>query len=48
MRSLTPASRVAVKIVNDELIRTLGEPGRLNLGAQSPAVISVGGFARGG
>ena len=43
MRSLTPGQQV-VKIVNDELIRTLGEPGRLNLGAQSPAVIMLVGL----
>ncbi len=43
MRSLTPGQQV-VKIVNDELVRTLGEPGRLNLGAQSPAVIMLVGL----
>lgn len=43
MRSLTPGQQV-VKIVHDELIRTLGEPGRLNLGAQSPAVIMLVGL----
>lgn len=43
MRSLTPGQQV-VKIVNEELIRTLGEPGRLNLGAQSPAVIMLVGL----
>lgn len=43
MRSLTPGQQV-VKIVHDELITTLGEPGRLNLGAQSPAVIMLVGL----
>lgn len=43
MRSLTPGQQV-VKIVQEELIRTLGEPGRLNLGAQSPAVIMLVGL----
>lgn len=43
MRSLTPGEQV-VKIVHEELIRTLGEPGRLNLGMQSPAVIMLVGL----
>lgn len=43
MRSLTPGQQV-VKIVHEELINTLGEPGRLNLGAQSPAVIMLVGL----
>jgi signal recognition particle subunit SRP54 len=43
MRSLTPGQQV-VKIVNDELVNTLGEPGRLNLGMQSPAVIMLVGL----
>lgn len=43
MRSLTPGQQV-VKIVHDELVSTLGEPGRLNLGAQSPAVIMLVGL----
>jgi len=43
MRSLTPGQQV-VKIVHEELITTLGEPGRLNLGAQSPAVIMLVGL----
>ena len=43
MRSLSPGQQV-VKIVHDELVRTLGEPGRLNLGAQSPAVIMLVGL----
>ncbi len=43
MRSLTPGQQV-VKIVNDELVTTLGEPGRLSLGLQSPAVIMLVGL----
>lgn len=43
MRSLTPGQQV-VKIVREELINTLGEPGRLNLGMQSPAVIMMVGL----
>lgn len=43
MRSLTPGQQV-VKIVHEELIATLGEPGRLNLGMQSPAVILLVGL----
>jgi signal recognition particle subunit SRP54 len=43
MRSLTPGQQV-VKIVRDELVVTLGEPGRLNLGMQSPAVIMLVGL----
>ncbi len=43
MGSLTPGQQV-VKIVHDELITTLGEPGRLNLGMQSPAVIMLVGL----
>lgn len=43
MRSLTPGQQV-VKIVHGELINTLGEPGRLNLGQQSPAVIMLVGL----
>ncbi len=43
MGSLTPGQQV-VKIVHDELITTLGEPGRLNLGLQSPAVIMLVGL----
>lgn len=31
MRSLSPGQQI-IKIVNEELITTLGEPGRLNLG----------------
>jgi signal recognition particle subunit SRP54 len=43
MRSLTPGQQV-VKIVNEELIATLGEPGRLNLGMQSPSVVMLVGL----
>lgn len=43
MRSLSPGQQV-VKIVHEELIATLGEPGRLNLGLQSPAVIMLVGL----
>jgi len=43
MRSLTPGQQV-VKIVHAELVRTLGEPGRLDLGLQSPAVIMLVGL----
>jgi signal recognition particle subunit SRP54 len=43
MQSLSPGQQV-VKIVHDELINTLGEPGRLNLGMQSPAVIMLVGL----
>lgn len=43
MRSLTPGQQV-VKIVHEELIATLGEPGRLNLGMQSPAIIMLVGL----
>ena len=42
-RSMTPGQQV-VKIVHEELINTLGEPGRLNLGMQSPAVIMLVGL----
>lgn len=43
MRSLSPGQQV-VKIVREELISTLGEPERLNLGMQSPAVIMLVGL----
>lgn len=43
MKSLTPGQQV-VKIVHEELIQTLGDPGRLNLGMQSPAVIMLVGL----
>ena len=43
MSSLTPGQQV-VKIVHEELNNTLGEPGRLDLGSQSPAVIMLVGL----
>ncbi len=43
MKSLTPGQQV-VKIVHEELISTLGEPGRLELGTQSPTVIMLVGL----
>lgn len=43
MRSLTPAQQV-VKIVNEELVATLGEPARLNLGGATPHVIMLVGL----
>jgi signal recognition particle subunit SRP54 len=43
MRSLTPAQQV-VKIVNEELIATLGEPARLNLDGPIPHVIMLVGL----
>ena len=43
MRSLTPAQQV-VKIVHEELVRTLGEPGRLDFSGQPPHVIMLVGL----
>jgi signal recognition particle subunit SRP54 len=43
MQSLTPAQQV-VKIVNEELIATLGEPARLNLDGSTPHVIMLVGL----
>ncbi|RME80732.1 MAG: signal recognition particle protein [Caldilineae bacterium] len=43
MRSLTPAQQV-VKIVHEELIRTLGESARLDLSGQPPHVIMLVGL----
>ena len=43
MQSLTPAQQV-VKIVNEELIATLGEPARLNLDGPTPHVIMLVGL----
>ncbi len=40
---LSPAQQV-VKIVHDELVHTLGEPGKLDLGKQSPHVIMLVGL----
>jgi signal recognition particle subunit SRP54 len=42
-KSLRPAQQV-IKIVNDELIATLGEAGKLNLGGPSPRVIMLVGL----
>ncbi|UCC88757.1 MAG: signal recognition particle protein [Anaerolineales bacterium] len=43
MRSLTPAQQV-VKIVNEELMATLGEPARLNLDGPTPRTIMLVGL----
>ncbi len=43
MRSLTPAQQV-IKIVHEELIATLGEPGRLDLSGSPPIVIMLVGL----
>lgn len=43
MRNIQPGQQV-VKIVHDELVQTLGEPGRLNLGVQNPTVILMVGL----
>jgi signal recognition particle subunit SRP54 len=43
MRSLTPAQQV-IKIVNQELIATLGEPARLDLSGPSPHVVRLVGL----
>lgn len=43
MRSLTPAQAV-IKIVNDELIATLGEPAHLDLSGNAPHVIMLVGL----
>ena len=43
MKSLTPAQQV-IKIVNEELIATLGEPARLDLSGPSPHVIMMVGL----
>lgn len=43
MKSLTPAQQV-IKIVNEELIATLGEPARLDLSGPSPHVIMLVGL----
>jgi signal recognition particle subunit SRP54 len=42
-RSLTPAQQV-IKIVHEELIKTLGEPARLNLSGQPPHVVMLVGL----
>lgn len=43
MKNLNPGQQV-VSIVRDELINTLGEPGRLNLGMQTPTIIMLVGL----
>jgi signal recognition particle subunit SRP54 len=43
LESLTPAQQV-VKIVNEELVKVLGEPGKLSLGGQPPHVIMLVGL----
>src|SRR5690349_18042441 len=43
LQSLSPAQQV-VKIVNEELINMLGEPGKLDYGSRSPAVIMLVGL----
>ncbi len=43
MRNITPSQQV-VKIVHDELVQVLGEPGRLQLGVQNPTVIMLVGL----
>lgn len=43
LKSLTPAQTV-IKIVNQELIATLGEPARLNLSGQPPYVMMMVGL----
>ena len=43
LQSLTPAQQV-VKIVNEELITLLGEPGRLNLGGTPPHIVMLVGL----
>ena len=42
-KSLTPAQQV-IKIVQDELVQTLGKPGRLNLAGNTPHVIMLVGL----
>ncbi len=42
-KSLRPAQQV-IKIVNEELVATLGEPGRLNLAGPTPRVIMLVGL----
>lgn len=43
MQTITPGQQV-VKIVHEELINTLGEPGRLELGLQNPTIIMLVGL----
>src|SRR5262245_1748259 len=42
-RALNPAQQV-IKIVNEELVTTLGEPGRLNLKGPQPRVVMLVGL----
>lgn len=42
-KSLRPSQQV-IKIVNEELVNTLGQPGRLNLGGPTPRVIMLVGL----
>ncbi len=42
-KSLNPAQQV-IKIVNEELVATLGEPGKLDLSRQAPHVIMLAGL----
>ncbi|NLS80147.1 MAG: signal recognition particle protein [Chloroflexi bacterium] len=43
LQSLTPAQQV-IKIVNEELVATLGEPSKLNLGGVAPHVLMLVGL----
>ena len=43
LKSLTPAQQV-IKVVHEELVRTLGEPGRLDLSGPPPHVIMLVGL----
>jgi signal recognition particle subunit SRP54 len=43
LQSLSPAQQV-IKIVNEELIAMLGEPGKLDYGSRSPAVLMLVGL----
>jgi signal recognition particle subunit SRP54 len=43
MRSLTPAQQV-IKIVHEELLRTLGEPSKLDLSGSAPHVVMLVGL----
>lgn len=43
MQNITPGQQV-VRIVHEELIQTLGDPGRLELGLQNPTIIMLVGL----
>lgn len=43
MRSLSPAQTV-IKIVNEELVRTLGEPAKIDLSGEAPHVVMLVGL----